>query len=195
MMFWIAILTGVIFVVIGIRKKFCLMWVTFFNIMVTIYSSIMLTPTIIGLFPNIKDIGYNRAICVLGVGAIVFAILHAITNYYFIDIDKISFPEIPGKIGAGILGFISGYFMCSFVLFVICITPFPEYPFVKNVFGEKNIAPTAAKTVDKVCNFVGAISLQVDNSTNAKVIDWLASSKAPLADTNSVDNPKETSAE
>ena len=195
MMFWLAILAGVAFAVIGIKKHFDSMWIILFNILIAIYLSIMLTPTIIGLISDVKDMGYNRAICVVGIATIVFAILHTIVVNYIIDLDEISFPKLFSNIGTGSLGFLAGYIVCSFFFFVIGIMPFTKHQLVKDIFGNDGIAPTAVRSVEKVCNFVGAASLQADNSANAKIIDWLTLNKTPLADTNSVDKPQETSAE
>ena len=71
MMFWIAVMTGVIFAVVGIRRGFYATWALVFNILISIYLAVMLTPAVIGFIPNVDNFHYHQAVCIGGIAIIV----------------------------------------------------------------------------------------------------------------------------
>ena len=172
-MFWFSVLVGAVFAMIGIKKGFYPIWAILFNILISIYLGIMLAPTIVGIIPDIGGSRYHYAGCVAGIAIVVFAVFQTIATSLLTGTCTVSFPKIFSNVGAGILGFLSGYLVCSFALFVICITPFSKEPFMRSICGRDDLAPSAVASVVKVCDFVGALSLQRYDNVAAGVVDWL----------------------
>lgn len=187
MMFWLAILVGVIFAGVGIRKEFFPTWKVFINILISMYASIMLTPTIVALVPDIGDSHYHHAAFVVGIAVVVFAILE-VCVIGFLGKQSVTLPKIFSNVGAGVIGFLSGYLACSFVFFVICIMPFSRQSYVKKLSGKDCLAPTAVASVTKVCDLIGGVSLQChEKGTVHTIVDWLV-----LSTDQAADEPNET---
>lgn len=186
MLFWFAVLVGVIFAVFAIKSGFYAMWAVLFNILISVFLSVMLCPTIIGLVPDIGDSRYHYAGCVAGIAVVAFAILQTITVNFLIatkaekiDEEKIAFPQIFNTVGAGLVGFLAGYIVCGFVLFVVLIMPVSKEPIVKSICEQSGFA---AQSVQKVCDFVGEVSLQSYEQAGPKaVVDWLTTPEEKLS--------------
>lgn len=179
-MFWCAILIGILAAVMAIKAGFYTMWAILFNTLISIYLGVMLCPTIIGLIPDIGDSRYHHAGCVGGIAVVIFAIFQTITVNFLLgeEADKnkkneeaISFPKVVNTIGAGLVGFFSGYVVCGFVIFVFLITPLSKESIVKSICEQTGFA---AQSVQAVCGFVGGISLQChDEASPKEVAEWL----------------------
>jgi len=179
MIFWFAVVAGVIFAVIGIRKSFFPMWAMLFNILVSIYLSIMLSPLIVQIRPDLEQLRYYLAACVAVIAVMVFVILQVITTSFLAELSESLCPRFFDNIGAGILGFLSGYVVFGFVFLVICIMPFSKLPFMKGFCGDGISTPTGVRPVVKACNFVATASMQIYSDTAGGVVDWLT---APQSD-------------
>ena len=173
MIFWLTIMIGILAVLIGKKKGFFPMWAILFNIMIPIYISVMLTPTVVGVIPDIGTNGYNQAGCVAGIAILFFVFLQFIaTNYFTADSDVI-LPDFVEKIGTSVISFIAGYLACCFIFFIICIMPFSDKPIAKKILGKDQRSLSAVASVAKTCDFVGAISLQChEDTTVPKIVDW-----------------------
>jgi len=179
-MFWCAILIGILAAVMAIKVGFYTMWAILFNTLISIYIGVMLCPTIIGLIPDIGDSRYHHAGCVGGIAVVIFAIFQTITVNFLLgeeagkntkNEEAISFPRLVNTIGAGLVGFFSGYVVCGFVLFVFLITPISKESIVKSICEQTGFA---AQSVNTVCGFVGGISLQChDEAEPREVVEWL----------------------
>lgn len=172
MLFWIMVLVGILFAVAMIRKGFFITWVTLFNIIVSIYLGVMLEATIIEKLPDVGDLGYHHAICLVVIAILSFTIMQTIAVTSLIGTYEVTFPQLVNSIGSGVLGFVSGYLVCGFVLFVLCVGQFSNIPFVEKICGQDGVSAVATGPVVKVCNFVAAASFQ-DGTGNQEVIDCL----------------------
>jgi len=173
MIFWFAVVAGVVFAVIGIRKSFFPTWAMLFNILISIYLSIMLSPLIVQIRPDLDQLRYYLAACVAVIAVMVFVILQVITTSFLADISESLCPKFFDNIGAGILGFLSGYVVFGFVFLVICIMPFSEPSFMKGILGDGVSTPSGVKPVVKACNFVATVSMQCYSDTAGGVVEWL----------------------
>ena len=77
-MHWFVILVALLVGIFGIRKGFFIMWGTIFNVLVSIYLGVMLTPLIIGTFQKEGVSCYCCAGCVVGITLLLFAMLESI---------------------------------------------------------------------------------------------------------------------
>ncbi len=175
MLFWFAIIVGLLFAWLGIRMGFYMVFQSFFNVLIAIYLGVMTTPWLIGLVPELGGSGYNTAACVLGIALVVFIILQTITACFLTGISDVEFPGIFDNVGAGTFGFILGYVAVSFVLFVIYIMPVSRMKYMTYAYKPDTL-PACAKSTSRACEFVGAISLQYHDKTVSHVVDWLIDS-------------------
>lgn len=176
MLFWIMVLVGILFAVAMIRKGFFTTWAILFNIIISIYLGVMLEPAIIEILPDVGNSGYHHAICLLVIAILSFTILQTIAVTFLIGTYEVTFPQIVNSIGSGLLGFISGYLVCGFVLFVLCVGQFSNIAFVEKICGQGRVKAVAKGPVVKVCSFVAAVSFQ-DSTGNQEVIDGLLSTE------------------
>ncbi|MCK4957863.1 MAG: CvpA family protein [Planctomycetes bacterium] len=155
-----AILVGGAFAVIGIKQGLFVMWSTLFNISIAVYLGVMITPWIISMVAEDMVSYYHCAVCVLMVGIMVFTLLQVITSMCFTGTYDVSFPGFFENLAGGLAGFLSGYLVCAFLFFVICVAPFSHSDMLTGLFGERGFAKSGTPPVVAACNIVGAISLQ-----------------------------------
>ena len=168
MIFWLMLFVGLLFGFYGARNKFYLLWLMLVDIMISIYLSVMLTPTFVEMIPQGQEEPYHNVISIVVLFSLLFACLYLIANYLFDKNFEVTLPRLFDGVGSGVLGFISGYILMGFLLFVICVTPV-----AKNKYMRKNVTPLAQKTVAKTCNIVNRWSLHGDNRKVDKVIGGL----------------------
>lgn len=168
-----AIITGGLFAYLSIKRGFYKTWGSLFNVLVSIYLGIVLTPLVAVLAPDIGDNLYFLAGCVLVLSCVVFGTLESVLHTYVTKLFTGGFPMVFEKAGAGLLGFISGYIVCAFVLFVIGVMPFMQSAGAKKLFGNTGLVGMAQRPVKKVCNFIDSASMQAYPDSGSKVIDWL----------------------
>ena len=173
LMHWFAILVGLLVAIVGVRKGFFAMWGTIFNVLISIYLGIMLTPLIVGTFQEEGVSCYCCAGCVVGISILTFTILQSFVYCFYFKVSKVILPRVVDTIGAGILGFICGYIVCSFFVLAIGIMPAIESPFSKNFFNREKLLTVGKGPVVKSCNFVGGMSLQFRKGVAFEVVEQL----------------------
>jgi len=174
MVFWFAVLIGVVFLVVGIKKRLYPMWAILFNILISIYLGVMLSPVANELIFGSESSAYHKAGCVGGIAAAVFAILQTIAVCWLTGKFSVSFPRLFNNIGSGFLGFFAGYLTVTFLFFIVCIMPFSsEQPVAKKICELGGSKQIAAKSVKKACGLVGGLSLQLKADAAGKIIDKL----------------------
>lgn len=149
------------------------MWGMTINLFISIFLSVMLMPLVSRVTPDIGENAYFLAACLLVLSAFFYVLFHMIVKLYITGNNIIAFPLLFDKIGAGLLGFLFGYFACSLVLFALSVMPVAKYEFMTNVFGEKGFGFTASHRVKKACDFVGSMTIQCDPTSCEDVIEWL----------------------
>lgn len=162
MVFWIAIIAGLAGAFFGIKKQsFYAIWAILFNLMVSIYLSVMVARPIVSLLDTSTDAyGYHLAIAMLIISAGLFAILQIIAVSFFTSYG-LHFSETFDKAGSVVLGFIIGFLTCSYIFFLICIMPVSKKSFMSWLNGPEGVPKrTAVMPVVKTCDLIAKISLQ-----------------------------------
>jgi hypothetical protein len=70
-----------------------------------------------------------------------------------------SFPKVFNTLGTGILGFLAGFLLWSFVSLLVYVTPVSQNTFVKSV-GFAKFQETSISYVSRWCDLVNALSFQ-----------------------------------
>lgn len=160
----IIITAGLVFAFLGYRKTWYPSWALLFNVLVSIYTSIMITPQLVDKFLVIRNClgNFSYSAGILIIAAIIFAVMHLLTFRFFTAVYCVSFPKILNSAGTAVLGFLTGSAIAGFLLFLITITPLSGNSAVK-FLTQAGSAPDRTNTVVlTTCNFVHDISLQPD---------------------------------
>ncbi len=179
----IAVVFGILLGMIGVKRGFLKTWAMLFNILISIYIGVMLSPTFVAFRPEMQQESYYLAVFIVVTSLVIFAILQWIVGGFFSDSMECFCPKIFDTLGAAILGFLGGFCIISFVFVVVCIMPFSEMPILKGVCGDGSSTPTSVEGVVKACDFVSTVSLQPHVDTRKrvrKVVDWLVQTDCPL---------------
>ena len=133
MIFWIGILAGALFVWFAIKLGFYDTLVILFNIVISIYAAVFLTPVIIDFVPAAGDIPGGNALTLFAIAAGTFFILFGISYTFITGQFNISFPKIFDILFAGLLGFLAGFLLLSFAAFLISVTPISQNKFANEI--------------------------------------------------------------
>jgi len=159
MVFWIAIIAGLAGAFFGIKKQsFYALWATLFNLMVSIYLSVMVARPIISLLDkDTTGYAYQLAISMLLIAAVFFALLQIIAVSFFTSYG-LQFSKTFDKAGSSVLGFIIGFLTCSYLFFIICVMPVSRKTSI--IWPKGSPSKAAIMPVVKTCDLIAKLSLQ-----------------------------------
>jgi len=157
------------------RKSFVSMWMLLFNVIFSIYFSVMLLPTLLGFITALNSNGYYRALTLFLTALLIFLSLHFLPNIFLAPVRMTKLPRLFERFGSAVWGFLVGYFVCSFIIFTLGLMPPARSTGVKKILGGKNLAQSVAKYVNSACQIPSTYSFQADRQNPKEVIDWLAS--------------------
>jgi len=164
MLIWFAILMGTLAAWLLGRKTFYANWILLFNILVSIYVGVMLSPVLLGMLGDrTKGIGFNCAAFILLITVIVFIILYLIARFSLVaDEVDIDFHELLELIGTRVAAFFSGFCVAIMVIFLIAvmIMPYKFSPWMKFIRSEDAPVTVVTKPMTKMCNFINTMSMQ-----------------------------------
>ncbi len=185
----IIIAVGLVFAFLGYRKTFYPSWAFLFNILVSVYTSIMTAPQIVDKFPVIRSYlgNFSYSVFVLTMAVIIFVVMHLLSFRFFTAVYVVSFPKILNSAGAAVVGFLAGSVIAGFLFFLINITPLSDFPAVKFLAQGRQSPDQVNSVVLESCNFVHDISLQpsptaIDSQMEKILTDW----RKPVVRTDSV---------
>jgi len=167
MMFWIGILIGGTFAWFAIKLRFYQTWTLAFNIIISIYLSLYLRPVIVNI-PAVGDTPYSNALAMAAIALASFLILHGISYTFFTGQFNVSFPKIFDAVVTGLLGFLAGFLVWSFLCLLIYITPVSQNTFVKDIGFTDQFQQTSILYLSRFCNLVNAVVSSQDNEQSAE---------------------------
>lgn len=174
MVFWAGILVGGLFIWFAVKIGFYETWATLFNIVISIYVAVFLTPVILNIIPMASDTAYGNALTMATIVIGTFLILHGITYIFFTGQFNISFPRIFDTLGAGVLGFLAGFLVWSFVALLISATPVSQNTFAKDIGFGSRIKQTNVPYISWWCDLVNSIVSSPDTKiTSEQAIEQL----------------------
>jgi uncharacterized membrane protein required for colicin V production len=168
MVFWLGILTGGLFIWFAMKIGFYEMLAMFFNIIISLYVAIFLSPVILDIIPEAGDIPCSNAFALAVLGAGTFFILYGITYVFLTGQFKVSFPKSFDILLAGVLGFLAGFLVLSFAAFVITITPISQNRFVRQVGLNRNSQQANISYMCFWCDLVNSIVSAPDSRITSK---------------------------
>jgi hypothetical protein len=127
MVFWIAILAGIAFVWLAVRLGFYETWILLFNVLVSMYVGIFLTPIVVSFAPAAGEVAsYGVALSMVVLAGGCFAILQGLSYVFLTGQFSISFPRLFDIPLSGLLGFVAGFLALSFAALTLTTTPLAQ---------------------------------------------------------------------
>ena len=123
MVFWLSILVGGLFVWLAVRIGFFEMWTMLFNMVISIYTAVFLTPVVLEILPAAGVPSYGVALTLVAIAAGTFLILAGISYVFLTGQFKVSFPRTFDILLSGLLGFLAGFLVSSFLALAVAMTP------------------------------------------------------------------------
>ncbi|MGA1979330.1 MAG: CvpA family protein [Sedimentisphaerales bacterium] len=167
MVFWIGILVGWAFAWLAVKLRFYQTWALVFNIIISIYLAIYLQPVIANI-PAVGDTPYSNVLTMVAVALASFLVLHGISYTFLTGQFNVSFPKVFDTLGAGFLGFLTGFLVWSFLTLLIYITPASQNTFVKEIGFTDQLQQTSVSYISRFCNLVNAVVSSKDNKYSAE---------------------------
>ena len=179
MVFWLGILTGGIFVWFAIKIGFYEIWAMLFNIVISIYVAIFLTPVLLDIVPGSGDIPCCNAFSLAVLGGGTFLILYGITYVFLTGQFKVAFPKLFEILFTGILGFLVGFLVLSFAALVITITPISQNRFVRQIGFNRESQQANISYMCLWCDLINSVVSSDTKVTSKEAVEYLLSSAQP----------------
>jgi len=175
MMFWIAILAGTLFVWLAVRLGFYETWALLFNIVVSIYVSVFLTPKLAGFAPAPGGASsYHTALCLIVLAGGCFALLQGLSFVFLTGQFKIPFPRVFDVLLCGLLGFTAGFLILSFAAIVLTTTPLARHQIVGAIGFSRQSQQANVRCLARCCDLIHVLTRFGDGQdTTQAAIDRL----------------------
>ena len=184
----LTIVAGVVGAVLGRRAGFVAVWVFLFNLLIAVYVSLMLSPTLIGYVPLLNSSRYYHALTLLFAVLLIFLICHNFVGMFLAQVFSAKVPRFFNNFFAAVTGFLAGHFTCGFILFIIGVTPLAETSFIKQL-SETSLAKAVEPPVLCSTQIVSTISFQCERQERGQVIEWFATGRVSKEKNITSDHP------
>lgn len=193
MVFWIAILTGALFIWLAVRMGFYETWALLFNIIIAIYVSIFLAPTVARFVPMPGGASWCTALSMLVLAGGSFAVLHGLSWVFLTGQFKIRFPSVFDVVLSGILGFVAGFLILSFAALALATTPLAEHEIVSTLGLGREGQQANIAGIARCCNLIHSVAGFEDaGTTEAAVARLLETSDRLTASDKAGPEPNES---
>jgi len=157
MVFWAGILAAAFFAWLAVKIGFYETWTMLFNIVISIYLSVFLTPVITTMVPAASDTAYGNALTLITVAAGAFLILHGVSYSFLTGRFSVWFPRPIDNVGSGLLGFLGGLLVWSFLALVISVSPLSQAGFAQDIGLRNSVEQTNVSYIAWWCDLVNAV--------------------------------------
>lgn len=168
-MFMASFIASLIFGWFTKKYGFASMWISLFNLLISIYLGIMLTPTIVGFIPAFSEV-YYKVICSFVVTVIVFVILKSVVYFYLEHALDAVMPELFSKIAGGVAGFFMMLIILNFLIF-------NGFAIASNVIKSNDMKfqsdfKKSSSMVLSSCNLIHGLAGQPKYDAPEQIIGW-----------------------
>ena len=174
MLFWIAILVGIVVGTLATRIGFYETLIYSFNLAVSVYLAVFLTPYVVTHVPAATEIDAGLPLTLVGLAVGSFILLHGISYLLFTGQFTIAFPKVIDLPFSALIGFGAGVLIVSLVALILSITP---SPWGETILGQgtlENHTAALRSSCNRIHRFVKVGESAVDTG---QILAWLADSK------------------
>ncbi len=191
MVFWAGILAAALVAWFAVRIGFYEAWIMLFNLVVSTYMSIFLTPVITAVVPAAGDTAYGNALTLIAIALGAFLVLHGLSYSFLTGQFRVSFPQVFDRVGSGLLGFLGGLLIWSFAALVICATPISQNSFLRDFGLRSTVDDTNVAYVAWWCN---ALNTMVGTNDSKRAAQEVIHKLLKTSEPTSHDDPSRQSA-
>jgi hypothetical protein len=183
MVFWIAILTGVLFVWLAVRLGFYETWALLFNILVAVYVAIFLAPIVAEAVPMPGRASWCTGLSMLVLGGGCFALLHGLSWVLLTGQFRVRFPSLFDVVLSGGLGFVAGFLVLSFAALTLSTTPLARNKIVRTLGVDRQGQRVNIAGIAYCCDLIHRVAGFADDSTTRSAITRLLDTSTRLSET------------
>lgn len=151
-------IAGGLFVMLAIDAGFVRSWIMLFNLVLATYLAVFLTPQAAAAVPSAAGTPMGYAFTFLAIGGGVFAVGYGLTVLCLASDKRIEFPRALETLGAGFLGFVSGFLVCSFFAVALLLTPWSQSDFCRNWGLDKSSLESNTQYVSFWCERINTLA-------------------------------------
>ncbi|MFA5554836.1 MAG: hypothetical protein WDA68_09825 [Phycisphaerae bacterium] len=133
MIFWLGILFSIVFMIAVMKKGLYEIWGIFFNAVISVYLSIILSPIIADLLPKNAGGAFGDVLTLLCLAIGFFVLLHSILYILVLSQFRVNMGKLLDSVGAPILGFLLGFLLWSFILLAASYSPLTEHRIIQKI--------------------------------------------------------------
>jgi signal transduction histidine kinase len=176
MLFWAGILTGAFFTWLAVKTGFYETLVLLFNVVISVYISIFMTPVISNYIPGANDVSFYKTFSLAVAAVGTFLILYAISYVFLTGQFKVTFHKIFEILFSGLLGFLTGFLVFSFVALAVTVTPLSRNSFISKAGFNRVSLQANISYMCFWCDLVNKAVASDEKITTQSVIDELLKS-------------------
>jgi hypothetical protein len=174
MVFWIAVLVGAFFAWIAVQVGFYAAWMMFFNILLSAYLAIFLSPVIIDNVPAATDTPYGYTLVFLCIAAATMILSYGVCYAFLSGQLRFDFPKIFDTIGAGIVGFLAGFMAWSMLSFSFALLPLWELDSLRSLGFEASSQRANTAYMCWWCDLLHTLTSSSENEiSSAEAVELL----------------------
>ncbi len=180
MILWLTVLASGLFVWLGIKIGFYEIIILFFNILISVYLAIFLTPLIMEIIPATVYTAYNTVLAMIVIATAAFLILYGISYVFLTGQFKVPLSKIFDFLFAGVMGFLTGFLVLSFIVLLIYISPISQSNFLEEIGFGRQVQEHNISYICKLCNPVNlVVASKGNNITSREAIEKLLTCAKP----------------
>ncbi len=197
MVFWIGILAAAACAWFALRMGFYETWATVFNVLMAVYLAVFLTPVIAEAVPAAGDTPLGNALTLAAVAIGAFLVLHVLTYTFLTGQFSVAFPKIFDNLGSGVLGFLGGFLIWSFLALVISVTPVSQGSTAQSIGLGPKMQQTTGPYLSWWCDLINSAAAPAGSrrpaqETIGRLLEEAAKKAAESTDPNAPARPADS---
>lgn len=149
-------------------------WTMLFNIVISVYLALFLTPLLLDILPAAGGTSYGTALTLAATAAGSFCILWGISYVFLTGQFRISFPKAFEILFSGLLGFLAGFLASSFIFLTITVAPISQNRLVSAIGFNSTSQQPNISYICWWCDLVNSVVSLPDNKiTSHQAVDQL----------------------
>jgi hypothetical protein len=173
MVFWISAVIALAAALYFKKAGFLYAWTGFFNVVIAIYCSVVVTAALGKWQPDAIPNEWARAAVFFASAVVICAILFLIARSVIGSEGSLYLGAAIELCGGFVLYFLTAFFAVNFVVFVFCITPTIEHTPFSSSFDKSAVTRSSELSVKAACGIVEKFSIQDNDARLEVVFNWL----------------------
>lgn len=168
MAFWMTVLISLGVALLYSRRGLYEGLVLAFNLNLSVYLALYLTPTLVTRVPTATDIPGGLSLAVLLLFSLCLGILCVVSFFLFTGQYSVRLARVLDWLGGGIAGGFTGFLGASFFILILTLTPMPGVPQWLQDMDVTTNAQIVCSTSDTTHRSIGADSFEA-----SELLAWL----------------------